>query len=244
MKKGFTLIELLVVIAIIAILAAMLLPALSRAREAARRAACVSNLRQLTLGAIMYAGDNDGLITIDGQADLPYSPASKIAQSGYGAEGVASCPTLPPIGDPAHAVLQTYGVMRYTSNPIGMEYDTALRGRVASQLAGGRRYIELKKIERAGGAVRENFILFADTAADGSWIAAALAGQISQHYQFRRTTSATGQSLIHLRHNATANLGFLDGRVESATESRLREISPHFFDLEKVYDKGMKEITL
>lgn len=67
-SRGFTLIELLVVIAIIAILAAMLLPALSAAKERARRAKCMSNLRQVGLAMVMYANENNDRLPNSGTA--------------------------------------------------------------------------------------------------------------------------------------------------------------------------------
>lgn len=61
-RKGFTLIELLVVIAIIAILAAILFPVFARAREKARQSSCLSNVKQLMLGTLMYTQDYDEVL--------------------------------------------------------------------------------------------------------------------------------------------------------------------------------------
>ncbi|HTD66996.1 MAG TPA: type II secretion system protein, partial [Candidatus Limnocylindria bacterium] len=80
--NGFTLLELLVVIACVAILATLLLPALSSAKETSRRAACISNLRQTGIAIHLYAGENEGRIPYGPQAPPFASPSSFYPSTG------------------------------------------------------------------------------------------------------------------------------------------------------------------
>ncbi len=98
-RQAFSLVELLVVVAIVALLAALLLPALSRARDRSRRAVCASNLRQLGLALASYAQDHDGR--------LPHGPTTTSPATGslYPIAGVPTTLLSLPSGEPVGAGL-------------------------------------------------------------------------------------------------------------------------------------------
>lgn len=102
-KKGFTLVELLVVISIVALLISILLPALKGARETARQAACLSNIRQMQMGIAFYLQDFDGVYPA--AEDKPRSPSHPNNPQGFAlyytnqleeaskASGITACPS-------------------------------------------------------------------------------------------------------------------------------------------------------
>ena len=104
-KKSFTLIELLVVIAIIAILAAMLMPALQQARERAQATSCQSNLKQITTGLLLYSDNNKDYFPIPLENSTDGYTANvgqfiywgaRMVRSKYLTAGVLRCPTYSP----------------------------------------------------------------------------------------------------------------------------------------------------
>lgn len=115
-KSGFTLIELLVVIAIIAILAAILFPVFAQARAQARKTVCLSNLKQLALGTMMYVQDYDEAFPVRfGSASSGSAPWAESIQPYVKNKQIAACPDMIPEVQ-RNAFLGTYGWMGYGMN--------------------------------------------------------------------------------------------------------------------------------
>ncbi|MFA9478820.1 type II secretion system protein [Phycisphaerales bacterium AB-hyl4] len=239
---AFTLIELLVVISIIAILIAILLPALQAARGAAQSAVCMSNLRQMTLGTLMYAEDN--------QRQKPHFASEHghpgpwlTYEGGYITTSIMHCPSILQSAPEDFDVQmrETYGIPHHHNagfrDPnVQQEVQDLLVNHYTPSGAGILlRTIDLNRLEQLQDASR--FMFFVDTvnAASGR-----------QSYQWSRNTFDSGFFYrgIHLRHGGAANAAFHDGRAESMTPDRLLRFRRINVNLFSVRDDSLNIVVL
>jgi prepilin-type N-terminal cleavage/methylation domain-containing protein/prepilin-type processing-associated H-X9-DG protein len=233
--KGFTLIELLVVIAIIAILAAMLLPALSKAKEKAKSIACVSNNKQLALAMTMYVGDNNDflpLLNIGSQASpiannwwLQLLDQGKYLSALKSSGQVWRCPMVKDsdINIAAtnwfNAPCEGYGPLEDTTVPANsiVRYNVDPSGAVQ----GARK---MSSIRRTSG-----IWLMGDVGVPGkngqgvgSWVSSTMPpSYVTEITVFKPKTDGTVWANFNpskqaaCRHNARANFSMCDGHVET-----------------------------
>ena len=234
MKKfSFTLIELLVVIAIIAILAAMLMPALSKAREAAKSSTCIANQKQILLAAAQYGGDHRALFSLR----IDYNPCKV---SSWHASGVrhqptldvyicgrylptnspmAACPAFPAstsglkateYADPGlFFYYYTYGffVGSWSSDPAAQDSQSY--------------YNDLRVIQRRGGSVSASARVLNTKAVSNPGSCVYSTDSISTATRFQAYGVArTGTYIINAIHSKRVNFGYVDGHVANVVQEQ------------------------
>jgi len=220
--RAFTLIEILVVVAIIALLAAIMFPVFARARESARKSSCLSNLKQISLGWMMYTQDYDEMAVpayyYAGDFSSEYSENAWDFTLGWSASDMNQ-----PVSE-AGGLLDPYIKSGQINNCPSFTGDSV--GRPSTGYAYNASYIgsdgthpsaNLAQIEKPAET-----ILFADGGAWSSYSNSI----IGQNYLRSYNNDPYSAGTAAFRHNDASNVAYADGHVKSITR-KFRPIAGH-----------------